>query len=145
LAGVTRSIQHTTPGFGEEKIVYGIAFFGVVMVLISVLMVINPDNFSSGILKFSRMAYFHGFEIVSRVSFGSLFVAFSEQTLYPAVIDAFGYLMISVGIGLLIAGPSRHKQFAAWSARKFNRTFRPAGIASIVFGTFIVYAALNGP
>jgi uncharacterized protein YjeT (DUF2065 family) len=121
------------------------AFFGILMILLSVLMVINPDNWSNGILKFSQMTYFHEFEIVSRLSFGAVFVAFSEQTLYPGVMRFFGYLMVAVGLGLLIAGSSRHKQFAVWSARKFNKTFRPAGFASIVFGAFIVYAALNGP
>lgn len=129
----------------EEKHLYAIAFFGILMILLSVLMVIDPDSWSNGILKFSRMTYFHGFEIVSRLSFGAIFVAFSEQTLYPAVIGALGYLMVAVGVGLLIAGPSRHKQFAVWSAKKFNKTFRPAGIASTVFGVFIIYAALNGP
>ena len=53
--------------------------------------------------------------------------------------------MVAVGVGLLIAGPSRHKQFAVWSAKKFNKTFRPAGIVSIVFGIFIAYGALKGP
>jgi hypothetical protein len=128
----------------EEEYVYAIAFFGMLMIFLSVAMVVDPDSFSSGILKFSRMPYFHGFEIVSRVAFGAVFVVFSEQTRYPAVIGAFGYLMVTVGLGLLIAGSSRHKQFAVWSARKFNKTFRPAGIASIVFGSFIVYVALNG-
>ena len=132
-------------GEHEEKYVYAIAFFGILMILLSVVMAIDPDKWSNGILKFSRMTYFHGFEVVSRLSFGAIFITFSEQTLYPAVMGAFGYLMVAVGVGLLIAGPSRHKQFAVWSAKKFNKTFRPAGIASIVFGAFIVYAALNGP
>ena len=129
----------------EESYVYAIAFFGILMILLSAVMVIAPDSWSNGILKFSRMTYFHGFEIVSRLFFGAIFIAFSEQTLYPAVMGAFGYLMMAVGVGLLIAGPSRHKQFADWSAKKFNKTFRPAGIVSTVFGVFIVYGALKGP
>lgn len=46
---------------------------------------------------------------------------------------------------LLITPPSRHKQFAVWSAKKFNKTFRPAGTVSMDFGAFIVYGALMGP
>lgn len=124
---------------------YAIAFFGILLILLSTMMVIDPDSWSNGILKFSRMKYFHGFEIVSRLVFGAIFITFSDQTLYPTVMRAFGYLMAAVGVGLLIAGPSRHKQFAAWSAKKFYRTFRPAGIASLVVGVFIAYAALKGP
>lgn len=124
---------------------YAIAFFGVLMILLSGVMVIDPDKWSSGILKFSGITYFHSFEIVSRLLFGAIFIAFSEQTLYPTVLGAFGYLMVAVGVGLLIAGPSRHKRFAVWSARKFNKTFRPAGVVSTVVGIFIIYGALNGP
>ncbi len=115
------------------------------MILLSTMMVINPDSWSNGILKFSQMKCFHGFEIVSRLFFGAIFIIFSDQTLYPTVMRAIGYLMAAVGVGLLIAGPSRHKQFAVWSAKKFYRTFRLAGIASLVFGAFIAYAALKGP
>ncbi len=128
----------------EEKYVYAIAFFGILMMLLGVVMAIDPDNWSNGILKFSRMTYFHGFEVVSRLSFGAIFIVFSDQTLYPFVMGALGYLMVAVGVGLLISGPSRRRQFAVWSARKFNKSFRPAGIASTAFGAFIVYAALNG-
>ena len=124
---------------------YAIAFFGILMILLSVMMMLDPDKWSTGILKFSQITYFHGFEIASRLLFGAIFVAFSEQTLYPSVMIAFGYLMVAVGVGLLIAGPSRHKQFAVWSAKKFNKTFRPAGVVSTVVGVFIIYGALNGP
>ena len=124
---------------------YAIAFFGILMILLSTMMVINPDSWSNRILKFSQMKVFHGFEIVSRLFFGVVFITFADQTLYPAVMRAFGYLMAAVGVGLLIAGPSRHQQFAVWSARKFFRTFRPAGIVSLMFGAFIAYAAIKGP
>lgn len=124
---------------------YAIAFFGFLMILLSAVMVVAPDYWSNGIVRFSRAKYFHAFEIVSRLGFGAIFVAFSEQTRYPAVISVFGYLMLAVGVGLLIAGPSRHKQFAVWSAAKFTNIFRPAGIVSIMFGIFIAYGALTGP
>lgn len=124
---------------------YAIAFFGILIVLLSAVMVVDPDYWSNGIVRFSRAKYFHGFEIASRLGFGAIFIAFSEQTLYPAIMGVFGYLMVVVGVGLLIAGASRHKQFAVWSAKKFNKIFRPAGIVSIVFGAFIVYGALKGP
>lgn len=124
---------------------YAIAFFGILLVLLSAVMVFDPDYWSNGIVRFSRAKYFHGFEIISRLGFGAIFVAYSEQTLYPAVMGVLGYLMVAVGVGLLIAGPTRHMQFAVWSAKKFNKTFRPAGIVSIVFGIFIAYGALRGP
>jgi hypothetical protein len=124
---------------------YAIAFLGILMILLSAVMAVDPDYWLDGIVAFSRAKYFHGFEIISRLAFGAVFIKFSEQTLYPAVIGIFGYLMVAVGVGLLIAGPSRHKRFAVWAAMKFNKIFRLAGIVSIMFGIFIAYSALNGP
>ncbi len=127
---------------GEETQVYAIAFFGILMILLSIVMVVDPDYWSDGIVKFSQTKYFHGFEIISRLGFGAIFIAFSSQTLYPAVIGGFGYLLVAVGGGLLIAGPSRHRLFAVWAANTFKKTFRRAGFVSIVLGVFIAYAAL---
>ena len=107
---------------------YAIAFLGILMILLSAVMAVDPDYWLDGIVAFSRAKYFHGFEIISRLAFGVVFIKFSEQTLYPAVIGIFGYLMVAV-----------------WAAMKFNKIFRLAGIVSIMFGIFIAYSALNGP
>ncbi|WP_457654021.1 hypothetical protein [Rhodocaloribacter sp.] len=123
---------------------YIIALFGVLMVLFSAVMVINPEYWSNGIVRFSEKAYFHPVEILSRLGFGVIFIVYSEQTLFPDVMLGIGYLLAAVGSGLLITPPSRHRRFAVWSVRKFKRTFRPAGVISLAFGAFIVYAALRG-
>lgn len=124
---------------------YAIAFFGIILALLSAVMVVDPGYWSNGIVRFSQARYFHEFEIISRLGVGAMFIAFSEQSLYPTLNDVIGYLMVAVGVGLLIVGPSRHKQFAAWSAEKFRKAFRPAGIVSFVFGIFITYGALVNP
>jgi len=124
--------------------VYAIAFFGFLMMLLSVLMIANPDNWSNGIVKFSENPYFHPFEILSRLIFGVVFIIFADQTLYPTLMRIIGYLLIVVGVGLLLTPPSRHRQFAVWSAQKFRNTFRPAGLGSLIFGAFLIYAAVQG-
>jgi len=123
---------------------YAIAFFGFLMMLLSVLMIANPENWSNGIVKFSKKAYFHSFEILSRLGFGVVFIVFADQTQYPTVMLVIGYLLIAVGTGLLLTPPSRHRQFAIWSAHKFRNRFRPAGLGSLLFGAFLIYAAVQG-
>ena len=123
---------------------YLIAFFGFLMILLSALMVVNPEYWSEGIVRFSQKFYFHLFEILSRLIFGVIFIVFSDQTFYPVVMLVIGYSLVAVGVGLLITPPSKHRQFAVWSAQKFKKMFRPAGVCSFVFGVFIVYAALRG-
>lgn len=123
---------------------YLIAFFGALMILLSAVMVVNPAYWSEGIVRFSQKPYFHPFEILSRLIFGAIFIVFSDQTFYPVIMLVVGYLLVAVGAGLLITPPSKHKQFAVWSAQKFKQTFRPAGAISLAFGVFIVYSAIRG-
>jgi len=122
--------------------VYLIALFGILLVLLSVVMVANPEYWSRGIVKFSKVAYFHPLEIVSRLLFGAIFITFADQTLYPTLMSVIGYVLVAVGIGLSLTPPSKHRRFAAWSAQRFKSVFRPAGALSFVFGIFIIYAAL---
>jgi hypothetical protein len=124
--------------------VYVIALFGGLLVLLSAVMVVSPEYWAQAIVKFSELAYFHPFEIVSRLLFGAIFITFADQTLYPTMMSVMGYLLVAVGIGLSLTPPSKHRWFAVWSAQRFKSAFRPAGVLSFFFGLFIVYAALWG-
>ena len=121
---------------------YAIAFFGLLMIFLSILMIKNPEAWSKNIIKFSELSYFHPFEILSRISFGLIFLRYGDQTGFPALMNFIGYMLIGVGVGLLFTPPSLHRKFALWSAVKFKKSFRPAGFGSLLFGLFIIYASL---
>ena len=120
-----------------------IAFFGGLLMVFSLVMIFSPQQWAKGILRFSQQTYFHPFEIISRVLFGMLFIAFAQQTLYPGVMSAIGYLLLSVGVGLAFLPPEKHRQFAVWSASRFEKSFRVAGIVALPFGAFLIYASVS--
>jgi len=107
-------------------------------------MIVNPSYWSNGIIAFSKKSYFHWFEVISRLIAGLVLVSYNQTTLYPTLILNMGYLLIAVGIGLIITGSLKHRQFATWSARKFKSTFRPAGCGSFIFGSFLIYISTIG-
>ena len=121
---------------------YAIAFFGLLMMFLSVVMIVNPQYWSHTIVAFSEKPYFHPFEIISRALFGLVFVYYSDQTHYPAVMIFIGYMLIAVAVGLSLTPPSKHRQFAVWSADKFKNTFRYAGMGSLFFGAFLIYSVI---
>jgi len=123
---------------------YFIAAFGLLMMCLSVIMMVNPNYWSDQIVNFSKKPYFHWFELISRIGAGLVFVLFNESTLYPQLILGIGYLLIAVGIGLLITGSVKHRGFAVWSAEKFKSTFRFAGVGSFIFGIFLIYISIIG-
>lgn len=112
------------------------------MMLLSIMMITSPVYWSNAIVKFSEKRYFHLFEILSRLAFGVMFIMSADQTLYPGLMLGIGYLLLAVGAGLLLIPPSKHKQFAIWSALRFKHMFRPMGVGSLFFGAFLVYATM---
>ncbi len=127
-----------------ERRLYFIAAFGLLMMMLSIVMIANPNYWSNAIVLFSQKPYFHSFEISSRLIIGIIFVLYHQDALYPVFILVIGGLLIAVSIGLLIIGADKHKQFALWSAQKFNKVFRWAGLASLAFGLFLIYVANLG-
>ncbi|WP_220465403.1 hypothetical protein [Colwellia sp. BRX10-3] len=119
-----------------------IIIFGLTMIALSVLMIINPQAFSDSIIKFSQQRYFHAFEIMSRLCFGGIFIYYSALTSAPTINAALGYLMIFAAIFLLVIGAKKHRKFALWSAQKFSAMFRFCGVFSFIFGGYIVYTAI---
>lgn len=112
------------------------------MILLSLIMIISPNSFADGIVKFAEKPWFHPFEIISRFAFGLGFVYFSEQTLYPKLMTFIGIVLILVSSGLLLTPPSKHREFALWSAERFKGLFRWFGFVSLTFGAFLIYSAV---
>ena len=122
---------------------YAIVIFGAVMVAISLVMVATPETWARAVLRFTRMPYMHPFEIGTRLGFGFLFVTYADQSRFPTFIRLFGYLLLAIGLGLLLTPPSYHRRFGVWSVEKFSKYFRFAGLASLAFGMFLIYAAIR--
>jgi hypothetical protein len=122
---------------------YVIAFFGLLMMLISLVMIARPQYWSGAIVKFSEKPWFHPFEIVTRLGFGLAFYRFAGDTASPDLMRAIGFLLMAVALGLLLTPPAKHRQFAVWSAHRFAKTFRPMGVISFLFGAFLVQSALG--
>ena len=120
-----------------------IMIFGVLMMLLSLQMIKSPQIFSSGIAWFSQQAYFHVFEILSRLFFGLIFIYYASQTSAVMVNTVLGYLMLFTSMFLLIIGSNKHRTFACWSATTFCSTFRMAGVFSFGFGAYIVYSTIS--
>lgn len=124
---------------------YVILFFGIVTILISAVIVARPTYWSEAIIRFSEWRYFHLFEIITRLAMGGLFITSAPDTAYPTAIAVMGAVILAVGLGLMVTPPSLHRRFALWAAEKFRPAFRPLGVGSILFGLFLIYAALHGP
>jgi len=121
---------------------YAIAAIGLFTMIFSSMMIASPAAWSRGILTFAKKPYFHIAEIVSRLILGGVLFFFADSTLYPLFIKIVGGVFVFAGVFLIFAGEKRHREFAARAAT-FQKLFRPAGIAGVLFGVFIVYIAVS--
>ena len=119
---------------------YLILSFAILLIVLSSYMVLFPKNWANGIVRFSQWRYFHPFEIISRLVVGLGLIYFADQSSYPKFILGVGYLLVAVSIGLALTPPTKHKQFAVWTADKFINVFRPAGVLSFCFGIYLIYS-----
>jgi len=120
---------------------YFIAAFGLLMMCLSMVMIANPNYWSDSIVRFSKKAYFHWFEVITRFISGLLFALYHKSTLHPNLLLGLGLMLMVVSVGLIMFGAVKHRQFVIWSVHKFNKIFRYAGFASFIFGIFLIYSA----
>ncbi len=120
-----------------------IVLFALGLMACSLVMIASPRMWSQAIIAFSHKPWFHPVEILTRTGFGAGFVVTANQTQYPRLFCITGYVLLAVGLGLLLVGPARHQAFAQWSAKAFNRAFRPAAVVSLLASAWLIYAAIN--
>lgn len=115
---------------------------GLLTVVLSLIMIASPKGWARAILAFAAWRWFHIFEITSRLALGLVLLFFAGQTLYPTVMQVLGGLFLFAGVFLIFMGVERHREFADRVA-EYVWFYRPAGIAALGFGLFIIYAALG--
>ncbi len=120
---------------------YAIAAIGLLTIGLSFIMIVSPEAWSRGILRFAVKPYFHVVEIISRLALGAVLLYFAGSTRFATFFTVIGGIFVLAGIILFAGGSRRHREFAVRSAT-FTNIFRPAGIASLMLGTFVVYAAI---
>lgn len=120
---------------------YAIIAIGLLTIGLSSIMLFNPKGFSRGLAAFTEKSWFHMFEIVTRIVLGAVLIVFGGSSSYPNFLFGLGCLFTFAGLILIAMGSKRHREFAAKSA-SIGWLFQPAGIAGILFGSFLIYAAV---
>jgi len=120
----------------------GIAFFGLIMIALSFMMIFTPQAWLDRALRFCRLPYMHPLEIAIRLGFGAIFILFADDTRFPVTIRSIGYLLVAVGAALLFLRPSYHRRVGLDLVQRAAKWSRLAGCFSLALGCFLVAAAL---
>lgn len=116
-----------------------VAIYGVFLVVVSLWMIATPDPWVDKATDYVRWRFMHPVEILIAAGSGIGFVLSATSSPFPLALTIFGYLLVAIGIGLVVIGPTAHRRFGVWSFQKVRPIVRPSGFASLIIGIFLVY------
>ena len=117
-----------------------INFFGTLMILSGISLLINPEIIFGWIEANMRNYSIYISAIIIRLVFGVLFIIVARKSKYPSVATFLGYVFIIAAIIFVFLGQENFQHLIT-SLIPNVRPYAPvSGLFSIVFGGFIVYA-----
>ncbi len=121
---------------------YIILLFGISILLLGVVILVNPDSIIGLITSHSESLGLHVLSVVVRLVLGIALITYAAESHYPVGLQILGWLTVTVAIILGVMGRSRFKGLTTLSL-SFASTFgRFAGFLAILLGGFLIYAVV---
>ena len=120
---------------------YSVAAIGIVIVLLGIGVAAVPALIRELMLSALSPKLIYG-AIGFRLAAGAFFVFASEACSWPEAIGTVGVVMLAAGFIGLFMGIERIKALTSWFLALSDMAFRLWSPAAILFGVFIVYAAV---
>jgi hypothetical protein len=115
-------------------------FLGILLVLSGVGTLIKPEIIIDIFVGNGVDSSLYIGVIVFRLIFGFLLVWTAKLSKYPRVIAIFGYLAIIAAITFILIGHDGFQDFMSEIIPVFTAQSQTAGLLSIAFGGFLIYA-----
>ncbi|MCK5443689.1 MAG: hypothetical protein KAJ23_17525 [Maribacter sp.] len=115
-------------------------FLGILMVLSGVGILINPEIITDIFAGNEVDSSLYIGVIVFRLIFGFLLVWTAKLSKYPRVITIFGYLAIFAAVIFILIGHDGFQNFMSEIIPVLMAQSQTAGLLSIAFGGFLIYA-----
>jgi len=120
---------------------YFIAAFGIFMVLFGVAVVALPGVLRDFVQSVRSTKVLYG-AVAARIVIGAVFIFASSTCSWPLAIGTIGVVILVAGFAGLFIGMQRMEALVAWFLKFSDSVFRAWALIAMIFGTFIVYAAV---
>ncbi len=121
---------------------YIILLFGISILLLGVVILVNPDSIFGLIISHSESLSLHVLAVVVRLVLGIALITYAAASHYPVALQALGWLTITAAVILGIMGRSRFKGLMTWALSFASAFGRFAGFGAILLGGFLIYAVV---
>jgi len=119
-----------------------IIIFGSMILLAGVLLMINPEIVFGFLRNNIENLAIHTIGVLVRLIVGALLVTQSSVSRYPLAVEVLGWVFIVSGILLAVIGRTNFRRLLSWVLTNLTAFGRIAGVMSIAFGGFLIYAFL---
>jgi len=114
---------------------------GILIILLCIWGFVAPKALFKAVLDVWNRPWGIYFAIATRIALGIMFVLAADQTRFPGVIRALGYLMVVAALLIGVMGRQKTDKFINWWKDKPLTFLRVWLVFGIIFAAFIVYAA----
>lgn len=121
---------------------YLLVLLGCLVACAGLLIAAKPETVLRYIGDHAGSRELHAAAIAARLALGIALLLYAEASRFPVAFLILGWLSLAAAVFLMVIGRRRMKRLidrVLGSARRFAR---PAGIAALLFGGFIVYAVV---
>ncbi len=113
---------------------------GAYLIALGVAAFIRPAKVTTFMGGFAGTLRAHFIELALRILVGTSLIASAPTMRMPEVFRAFGWVLVGTSLVLLMLPWRWHRRFAQWSVPQATANLPLLGIASIVGGTFLLWA-----
>lgn len=113
--------------------------------IVTFWLLLAPRHYEHKALAFMQWKWMAPFEAGTRAALGVLLVLFADSAAHPFAIEAFGWLLIAVGIFLAVLPAATHRRFGEWVIPLQVRWRLPMGILMLALVGLLVFAAAGNP
>lgn len=112
---------------------------------ISLVMLLQPQKYYSNAMRYVQWRWMAPVEAASRGGLGVLLLFAADTAAHPRVINALGWLMVFIGVGLALVPWAQHRRFGVWVVNRIRPWLRPLGALGVVLALSLAYAGAGWP
>jgi len=117
-----------------------IALLGVLIVLIGLVGLVQPDRFRSMITTMDSQLRFR-LAIVTRLVMGALLWLLADELRHPHVMRILAVIAVAAAAGVQIMGRERLDRLIGWWLSRPDGLLRVSALFAAAFGGYLVYVA----
>ena len=112
---------------------------------ISLVMLARPERYYDVAMRYVQWRWMAPAEAASRGLLGVLLLYAADTAAYPRIVNALGWLMVFIGVGLALVPWAQHRRFGVWVVNRIRPWLRPLGVFGILLAAGLAVLGLGWP